>query len=283
MLKVYLMPGSTAHRSRPAAFTLIELLVVISIIALLVGILLPALSAARETARQAACLSNYRQFGIGSISYANDFRYLIRARRDPNTAATLFRLLPGEMDGDVAKDLELRGISLERGESVMVCPSFAGTIVGKLDASNNEVTGSEYSRVYFNGTTMLIAGMKAQRPYDPQPGQPLNIYRGSLSPVTLEDLTGPMAGDFYGWVNPGNGVFSNHNGEGAYSFSVFGNPVTLQKDPSGGNMVYSDGHASYDSAKDIEDAMIAVGANIPGQGMYRYGLVYRWVDEPPSP
>jgi prepilin-type N-terminal cleavage/methylation domain-containing protein/prepilin-type processing-associated H-X9-DG protein len=54
------------------AFTLIELLVVISIIALLIAILLPALGKARETGRLAQCLSNVRQNSVGMYSYATD-------------------------------------------------------------------------------------------------------------------------------------------------------------------------------------------------------------------
>mgnify|MGYP005848218693 CR=1 FL=1 len=65
------------HRRIAPAFTLIELLVVISIIALLVGILLPALGAARDAARASKCLSNDRQIANAAFIYATDNRTFI--------------------------------------------------------------------------------------------------------------------------------------------------------------------------------------------------------------
>ena len=66
--------GSGARDARAPAFTLIELLVVVAIVALLIGILLPALGQARRAARSGACLGHLQQIGGVLVAYGNDNR-----------------------------------------------------------------------------------------------------------------------------------------------------------------------------------------------------------------
>lgn len=128
----------TAHSSttpylRTRAFTLIELLVVISIIALLIGILLPALSSARRIAKTSACMSNERQTGIALMAYATDYdEYLPYSYNDHGPEATYAEKY---WQWKLADYLTTRPSG---SSNVFVCPADgpdgdAGTPIWKID------------------------------------------------------------------------------------------------------------------------------------------------------
>lgn len=113
------------HSTPPAAlraFTLIELLVVIAVIALLLGILLPALAFSREAARSAVCLSNLRQDALICQQYADDHKGNGPAIGQPYAAIPNWALViqsASGRDGDTPDDLY-------NTRSALVCPTISG-------------------------------------------------------------------------------------------------------------------------------------------------------------
>lgn len=76
-------------RNTGRAFTLVELLVVIAIIGVLVALLLPAIQAARESARRSQCVNNFKQIGLGVLNFEVSNGHLPRAASDAITDIAL--------------------------------------------------------------------------------------------------------------------------------------------------------------------------------------------------
>ena len=133
-------------------FTLIELLVVIAIIAILAAMLLPALSAARNAAREISCVSQVKQLTLGTAMYAQDNKehiMVVLEINDPGkTGGWIYwdGWADGTLDimvGDVAKG-ELYPYINDR--KVFVCPSITNGTIASY-AVNSELKGKVLSTV----------------------------------------------------------------------------------------------------------------------------------------
>jgi len=235
-------------------FTLIELLVVIAIIAILAGLLLPALANAKERGKRAKCISNLRQFGITLTLYSDDY-----SRRVPETyessgayrqpSVTVMQNQPGQ--DYFAADLispyipgVYKTVTNTDVGGIWWCPSPPAAIPADV-ASVIQVWGYFNSSYSYFGRADLWKPNEASRPQD--------LTEAELNPNRL------LMSDILSQWHVNNGWSYNHGARPGINLDFSATPRF-----SGLNQLYGDGRVVWKDIKKFDATHLNNGNNATG-------------------
>jgi prepilin-type N-terminal cleavage/methylation domain-containing protein/prepilin-type processing-associated H-X9-DG protein len=252
------------RRGRQGAFTLVELLVVIGIIAVLISLLLPAITAAREHARRTQCASNLRQFAQGTIMLANlahgKFRLSERSIKEADREVFDYNALPYLVTPTQITD-HIAWIPKHLGDryaaevgmdlTVLTCPD-------RNDPSGNvwvKTETGDFGELRLRTGYYLVAGRNAAKFSELYPGPPAQpavlrfpirtsesgklilaadcIEQGTLNAISGKQTTAPHGK---------NGLVTSRSGT---------TPTPAAIGSRGGNVAYLDGSVAWCNQDDL--------------------------------
>ncbi|HVP12904.1 MAG TPA: DUF1559 domain-containing protein [Phycisphaerae bacterium] len=266
---------------RGAAFTLIELLVVIAIIAVLIAVVMPALSGARRSARNVTCQNNLRQFGFAIQSYqqSNETYLPTEGVADGDTASNpigpwddgslWFNCLPPIIDPSLASYSQLQemdggGIALpgSHEKSVFVCPDAEpagyGATPSEVDsrgrfmmwgfapgsttiADPRERRPAYWCYVYNSGLDNILEKSGYTDGFGTRHIKIDQIRRGSEVPILVEKMMSPDE------VRP---RFSSSLNRCKTKGNSWAACRLSNRHKAGGNLAFLDGHVDFISRRD---------------------------------
>jgi prepilin-type N-terminal cleavage/methylation domain-containing protein/prepilin-type processing-associated H-X9-DG protein len=159
--------------ARRRGFTLIELLVVIAVICVLIALLLPALTSARDSSRRLACMSNLRTLGQAFIAFAADHEesmpggYKDGANPDPGKRDWMMGAIPNYLNGPQDGTIYpyVRNAKVYRCPSLEPTPPSGGGSNGHFDYSSPcSMVGARRSHIPLRSTVTLSDGQTISTP-----------------------------------------------------------------------------------------------------------------------
>ncbi|MCB9849894.1 MAG: DUF1559 domain-containing protein [Phycisphaerales bacterium] len=284
--RLFPSPPSQHVTKAVRAFTLVELLVVVSIVALLIAILLPALRRARDGAKRIVCMANLHVFGVGVQTYASEFHGVLpwegyaegdRPERHLGewedesqwfNAAPQYAGYPTYVEMQKQNDIGRKRLPKEGDRSHFVCPKSVAVAAGREDdlvedgyfllwGLNNERRLSRRKTFWsYAYNTELDAGLEdrhvRERVY-------LNVVgRPAETAVMVERIMRPDE------CSP---PFLTSVGQAAVHWKYF----TTRHD-DGGFILFLDNHEAFFTRKELNDAPNApLDYNQPGKIIWNPG------------